>query len=222
MSVDLSKIIESGNFWTAFSGLGGVLLGAFITYFLQKKAENRKIREERKALLSKYLSFIDNAYNFAKSIDKYLKNKIDDPLRHINVPAMHIISPEVNIKDPVIELYFISESHDVKIIGKIYNYKNRYLALSEIFNIRNQLYINHVIEIISSKLGTGAGYITIDQMKNILGLPLYGKMLTITDSLYNDTKYIIENYNEIKLRLRAIFKYLFPEGKMIELFIDNK
>lgn len=224
MSVDLiCKIIESGNFWTAISGLGGVILGGFITYVLQKKAEKRKIREERKALISKYSSFIDRVYYFAKSIDdEYLRIKINDPLRHINIPAMHIIFPEVDIKDPAVDLYFISETHDVKVLGKIYNYKNSYIALLDMINIRNQLYIDQVIEIISTKHGDGSGYATLNQMENILGKPLFGKMKTTTDSLYIDTKYIIDNYNEIKLRVTAIFKYLYPGTKMIEFFVENQ
>ncbi|MGO9396037.1 MAG: hypothetical protein ACLP7A_15695, partial [Desulfobaccales bacterium] len=144
------------------------------------------------------------------------------PLRHIKIPAIHIIFPEVDTKDPVVDLYFITETHDVNILGKIYNYKNRYIALSDMVNIRNQLHINQVQEIISTKLGVGDAYINEDQLKIILGLPLYGKMMTTTDSIYCDTKYIINNYNEIKLRLTAIFKYLYPEAKIIEIFIDNQ
>jgi hypothetical protein len=95
---------------------------------------------------------------FARTIDDLLKNKIDDPLRHINIPAIHIIFPEVDKKDPAVDLYFISETHDVKIIGKIYNYKNRYIALSDMLNTRNQLHINQVIEIIAKMQASGQDY----------------------------------------------------------------
>jgi hypothetical protein len=218
----ICNIMESGNFWTAFSGLGGALLGGFITYFLQKKFENRKIREERKALLSKYSSFVDRVYCFAKTIDNdLLKNKINDPLRHINIPAIHIIFPEVDIKDPVVDLYFISETHDVKIISKIYNYKNRYIALSHMLNARNQLHIGQVQEILSATQGGGHGYATPNQIEDIIGKPLFAKMKVSTDSLYADTQYIINSYNDINMRLTAIFKYLYPGAKMIEFFIDN-
>jgi hypothetical protein len=122
----------------------------------------------------------------------------------------------------VVDLYFITDTHDVKILGKIYNYKNRYIALSDMVNIRNQLYINQVQEIISNELGGGVDYITMDRIKIILGLPLYGKIVTTTDYIYCDTKYIINNYNEIKLQLNAIFKYLYPGAKIIEIFMDNQ
>jgi hypothetical protein len=216
------KILESGNFWTAISGLGGVILGGFITYILQKKAEQRKIREERKALISKYSSFVDRVYYLAKKIDdNYLSNKINDSIRHINIPYMHCIFPEVDIKDPVVELYFLSETHDVKIIGKIYNYKNSYILLSDMINMRNELHTNQMVEILSKQPGTGSGYATLNQMESILGKPLFHKMKSATDSIYDNAKYIISNYNELKLRLTSIFKYLYPNAKMLEYFVED-
>lgn len=216
------KILESGNFWTAISGLGGAILGGFITYVIQKEAEKRKIREERKALISKYSSFVDRVYNLAKYIDdNYLSNKVNDSFRHINIPYMHCIFPEVDIKDPAVELYFLSETHDVKIIGKLYNYKNSYILLSDMINMRNELHTNQMIVILSKQPGAGSGYATPDQMETILGKPLFHKMKSTTDSLYDNTKYIISHYNDLKLRLTAIFKYLYPNAKMLEYFAED-
>lgn len=206
------------NFWTFSSGLAGALAGGGITYYFQNRSESYKVSEERKGMLCKYSLFIDRIYWMVKqNHDDQLEPRKDDPIRHINIPAIHAVFPEVDIKDPAIELFFLAELNEVDVIGYLLNLKQRYIGFVDFEKIRNELIVGQLQEIVARHdLQNRA--IPKNEVMNYVGQPLYGKLESATNTIYADTKYILENSEKAKAELKRIFKKMFPKGKMVELF----
>ena len=206
------------NFWTFISGLVGALVGAGLTYYFQNRWETLKIQEERKGMLCKYSLFIDRIYWMAKKIsEQHLESRKQDPIRHINVPAIHAVFPEIDINDPAIELFFLAESNEVDVIGKLLNLKQSYIGFLDFIKIRNELVVGQLQEIIS-RHDIQNRSLPKNEILNYVGQPLYGKLESATMAIYNDTDYILSNADKAKSELKRIFKKMFPKGKMVEIF----
>lgn len=206
------------NFWTFSSGVVGALVGGGITYYFQNRWESIKVSEERKGMLCKYSVFIDRIYWIAKQIyDNQLEPRKDDPIRHISIPAIHAVFPEVDIKDPAIELFFLAEQNEVDVIGKLLDLKQSYIGFLDFIKTRNELVVGQLQEIVS-RYGIQHCELPKNEVLNYVGQPLYGKLESATDTIYADTKYILENSEKTKAELKRIFKKMFPKGKMVELF----
>ncbi len=169
-------------------------------------------------MLCKYSLFIDRIYWMAKKIsEQHLESRKQDPIRHINVSAIHAVFPEIDINDPAIELFFLAESNEVDVIGKLLNLKQSYIGFLDFIKIRNELVVGQLQEIIS-RHDIQNRSLPKNETLNYVGQPLYGKLESATMAIYNDTDYILSNADKAKSELKRIFKKMFPKGKMVEIF----
>jgi len=149
--------------------------------------------------------------------DQHLDSRKDDPIRNINVPAIHTVFPEIDIRDPAIELFFLAESNEVDVIGKLLNLKQSYIGLLDFLRIRNELVVGQLQEIVA-RHDIQRRMLPKNEIMCYVGEPLYGKLESATNAIYGDTNYILNHSEKAKSELKRIFKQMFPKGKMVEMF----
>ena len=164
--------------------------------------------------------FVDKAFWVAKNTHKdYLQKMSEDPLRHIKLTPLHAIFPEIEVKDPAVDLFFIFENDEnfASVIAKLYDYRDRYQSLMDMIQKRNDLHLRLQEIVAEMRRKSGSEYVSDADLKEGLGIAIWGNLKTMTDSIYGDTDYIINHHGELKNQLIKIFREFFPKNKILEL-----
>jgi len=210
------------NFWTAISGFGGAIIGALISYLCQTRAEKLKDRNERKGVLCKYSLFLDRVFGLSNPLyEKYFKVKKSDTLRHLNIQPVLLSFPEIDIKDPSVELYFLTEYDQPCFIAKMLSFKERYSMFINNFQKRNALIVDQ-LQTIASENNMQSGKFSPAQVNEIIGRALYGQLESITNLLYEELEYLNSNYHDLRKELTNIFITIYPKAKLLKLTNANE
>jgi hypothetical protein len=205
------------------AGLCGAIVGSTIAYLFQHRLEKIKNTEYRKGMVYKYAIFLDRINSQSNLIySSYLSAQKEIKLRHINLPAIVFTFPNFDLNDPAIDLVFLTEykNMNIDLIANLMTIKDRFSLLVNMVGIRNNLHINE-LQPIFAKLQITHGISTENDIQNLIGFDLYGKLKSATDVIYEEIDYIMKNYRQIKDRLGVALKAISPKAKMIE-FSDKK
>jgi hypothetical protein len=213
----LIALMASDSLWNVIAGFIGAVNGASIAYLFQNRREKIKKKEIEKAQLCKYSLLIDRIHNYAVGLQNTALNRfINDPIRHINIPPIHAISPKIDDQEPTMDLYFLVDSNDVQAIAHILNIKDRCTGLTDMVGKRNSLHIDE-LQPIAQAHNIGQRMVSREDLINWLGQPLFQRLESSTNSIYADADYIVKHYSETKSMLRQVFKKRYPKGKMIDI-----
>jgi hypothetical protein len=216
--------LTAENLFTGMFGLIGTLLGGYITYWVQDRTENRKRADEQIKTLNKYHVLLDKSYWINKGLDEDLLSPAkDDPYRHIDLASIHTMLPVLNVGDPAADLFFLNrQKKGANLIAQITSYVEGYQSFLDVFTKRNALFeVGYNQEISAIKKQNGGGAVLAKDLEALLSNHVWTQLKELTEALYADTEYLLENYKGVRDNLESISKALFPEEKFVELVGKN-
>jgi len=147
-----------------------------------------------------------------------LQAHLNDPDRLFKVLPILAVFPEIDIKDPAVDLLFLSEYEEISpLVGGLYDYRDRYQAVLDTIKLRNELHLNQLQGAFTELAKQGKIQGTPDDIKREVGLAIWNRLKITTDALYMDTDHLLKHHAELKTVLVRNFKRLYPKAKMLEV-----
>jgi hypothetical protein len=203
-----------------FSGALGAIIGALATYFLQRRLETARTNEQdaRKNIAEARfaLELLNSMRNFARGVKPQYAQYEGQLERHMNVPALSIYIPNFPDKTFFLSLDFLGKQGHVKLLERLEFYRTRCHILTDIFRQRNTLYSEQVLPKLIGLFPVDpltlrmTGQATPQQIIERIGIKTYSELKSLTDAIYSDLNYILNEFEALFKEANEVFIKLFP------------
>lgn len=207
------KLVTPDALVNGFSTLMGVLVGAMLAYWLQRRSqiilENKAAQTAGHKLMFVLLQQINTIVLIQRD---YIYDQLENPARFLSIPATPLFDTSKNVLE-LPELAFLLQTKEGRaVLYEFYLAQENYVEALNQWNLRSSLHLEKVQPALAASGIQNGAEVSKESLRQAIGIHTYGAILNSTDNCIVCLKRAFQKLDAVKITTRQYLVYRFDSN----------